>query len=61
MVHPEVCPSGKYGWWDRRKAEAMLRVIRRRKFGHRVESPKSSYRCPHCHAWHLTSQRERPR
>lgn len=52
--HGKCEATGKQKFGTGREAERMLTYIKRR---HKGRSETSSYRCRHCHWWHLTSQR----
>lgn len=53
--------SGKQQYESETSAQKALRHIRLMNRKHRKRSnkiPCRTYRCPHCHGWHLTSSKE---
>jgi hypothetical protein len=63
--HPGVgrarrrCPTGKVAFASRRDADHVVYRSQASR-GNGYDKPlQRSYRCPHCGAWHTTSQRKR--
>lgn len=60
MDDDRPCPSGKRDWLTKPKADKA--ADRGAKWDDRRGKRRAvltSYRCPDCHGWHLTSQRRR--
>jgi hypothetical protein len=61
MARIRFCPSGKFGYVERRDAASELASFRANPKHKKGHPPERLYRCHECGLYHLTSKKKRRR